>query len=363
MKLALPAAIACAGACGTVPRALDDLKSVHIVTNQTIEHRFEVERFGWIDAIRKWGFLSNIPGLSGEGVRTAETLDDPADFCVSNVKKLRNINFTDISETAEAVFWVGAVVEADPFPLSRIEGLRVLESVIYTFQPSMQILNASDIDYVQNATRMTLRIIALLDISRAGALTPELREEYIKTIGNLGSTPFARASESRAIGQTLGLQSLAETDPEIRRALTVNAAVLVSRGALQQLDRALGDTHEQVRIAAARSLVGALGATALPRIIEKLKGDSVTEVRVALASIAGFAARMGREETEPVIDYLATASADPEPAVSVNAMESLGRLTGVGRNYDADWWRQWYKQRLEKPRVRQTEPAQATSSN
>ncbi|MBI3818142.1 MAG: hypothetical protein HY286_05585 [Planctomycetes bacterium] len=341
------AALGAFASCKTVPHALDDLKSIHMVPGNTLEHRFEVERYSFFSALLLWGPLSHIPGVGGKAARSTERIDDPAEFCVSNLKILRSVNLNDVTESAEVVFWAGAIAEADPFPLARIEGLRLLADVVHEFQPDPATLGDRSVEYLQSTKKRFTRIKELFDLSLAGTLTDEQKNEYIQTAKELGVTPASLASEARDWSRILASCCLVETDTKVRDALATGSMLLMARGALLQLDRSLGDAHERVRVAAAREMIAALGPAALPRIVARLQEDANVDVRRAVVAFAGDSARIGAVETEPIIKFLAGAVKDPEPAVAVNAMESLGRLTGVGRQYDADWWGRWYEKRVQ----------------
>lgn len=350
----LLAPILIGGACRTVGHSLDELKSVHWTDNAgerlTLNHKFEIEHYGWFSAMVLWGPLHKIPGLSGRVERVNDKIDDPAEFCLSNISVLHKANLHDVVEVAEVVYWAGGIVESDPFPLSRVEGLRVLRDVVFEFRPDLTLLDTKESDYPNTVRKLRERIKKLGDISYASMLTDEFRKEYVDSVKQLGAVPYTRANEARGLAQILGSYCFGENDPAAREALATATGVLLVRGALFQMVEALGDNHERVRIAAANELVSAYGPSVLPRIIHRLRDDASTEVRAFVASLAGDAARVGLAESEPVIEYLTKAARDPESSVSVNAMESLGRLTGVGRQFDADWWRKWYEKRLlERP--------------
>ena len=70
-------------------------------------------------------------------------------------------------------------------------------------------------------------------------------------------------------------------------------------------------------------------------------------MRAVVAELAG-ARRSAPTRPPPTrsLAYLMETTKDSEPYVSVNAMESLGLITGIGREYDSDWWRQWWSERL-----------------
>ncbi|MFN0205382.1 MAG: HEAT repeat domain-containing protein [Planctomycetota bacterium] len=337
--------------CKTVPHAIDEVKSVHFITEKGIEHRFEIEHYSWLSGQMLFGFLKRIPGLGGSAQRETEIIEDPAGFCSSNVKIFRNVNLDYIPEAAEVVHWAGRIAEIDPFPLSRAEGVRVLRRVVEKYQPSLDLLDIKDSDYVAGAVMRLDRIKKLQSISFGGELTDELRAEFIKTIIELEQIPYTRSGAPREIAVAFALNWIAETDKTIREALWRAAQLLMVRGALLSMDSALDDSHEQVRVTAAREFVAALGPEALPRLIKKLQKDTSPAVRAAVAAIVGDAARIDHISNEPLIEYLAAAVRDPEPAVSVNAMEALGRVSGVGRHYDTEWWRRWYEKRLlERPK-------------
>jgi hypothetical protein len=337
-------------ACRSVPHALDDIKASHVVTERTIEHRFDAERYTWFGALRLWGFLRPIPGLGGSADRELQQIEDPAEFCVENIRKLESVNLDSVPDAAEVVFWAGAIVEADPFPLSRVAGLRVLRRVVEKHRPSLTFLDAPESDYMLGLLRKLDRVKKLQDISVAGQLTDPLRGEFLGVIRELIEIPFVRAVEARMVARGLAMHWLAEPDEKVRIELWTAAQVLMARGALLQMFRGLSDSHEQVRIAAARQLTAATGPEILGRLVKKLSTDSSPAVRAALASLLGDAARIDDPDTEPMIEYLAESLRDPEPAVSVNAMESLGRLTGIGRHFDVEWWRRWWERRvLERP--------------
>lgn len=346
---ALLAAIAAGplAACHSInlTHSIDDLKSVHGVTSRELVHRFDVERYPWTSALLVFGFLDWVPGASDVS-RTNQHLEDPAEFCWDRVTDLLQVRLANVAETAEVIYWAGAVVEGDPFPLSRLQGIRVLGLVVARDKPDLAILAPSDLNY-QAATASRLELLnKLLEASLDGKLDAEQRRVYLDTIVEIGRTPFARASQSRQLARSLATTYAAETDREIRAALATASGVLVARGALQQLDRALADPLDHVRIAAAREMVATLGRGALVHVVARLREDRDASVRAAVAELAGSVARVGDPGIEGVFEYLALATRDTESVVSVNAMEALGRISGVGRQFDVDWWRRWWERHL-----------------
>jgi HEAT repeat protein len=149
------------------------------------------------------------------------------------------------------------------------------------------------------------------------------------------------------------------TDPELRALLTSGIRTLVERAVIQQLVVSLGDTHEQVRIAAAAQLVRCGGHSAIAVVIDRQKEDPIPGVRASLVRLVASTLTPGQPGSEKEIEFLADRIRDPDSNVSVNAMESLGAVTGIGREFDNDWWRRWWEHRLlEKRDVRpETSPA------
>lgn len=339
-----PAALA---ACSSVGHSLDDLKSVHTPTSRTLEHRYEVERYGAWAAMAIWGPLSMIPGLAANQTRKLETLEAPASFCVENVAELEEVNLQDLSQMAAVLHWAGAIVEGDPFPLSKIRAISVVAKIAGRMGPDMNWLGAPESDYIAATDRRLKMLEKFALLSSETGLGDALRKEYVQIIHDLGSTPYPKASESRGIGSSMGTLLTVETDPEIRAGLEASTRVLVSRGSLQTLDRALADPEfELVRIAAAYGMVRAIGRGAVLYVCTQRKADPSAAVRRAVAALAGDYARANEPGWEPLIEYLVLATRDPEPTVAVNAMESLSKAVGQGRHLRADFWRAWWEERL-----------------
>jgi hypothetical protein len=339
-------------ACASVPHALDDLKCVHSSTPRSLDHKYEVERYGWLGAMAKWGVLRFLPGAESNVRRGPETLEDPSAFCVEAVAELLEVDLQDLVETGAVLYWAGAIVDGDPFPLSRIRGLQVVGRIANHLRPDLGLLAGREVDYIAVTERRLSRLERLVLLSKEGALTEELKREYLQTVQDLGRTPYPLANESRGIGHTLALATARESDPDLTHALATGALVNLTRGSLQTLDRGLADSEELVRAAAAREMVRSLGAGTLAHVISRLKEDPSAFVRREVAALAG-SAPAAVAESEPIVEHLIVASRDPDSSVSVNAMESLGALTGIGRHLDTDFWRAWWERRvLESPSSR-----------
>ncbi len=340
LVLLVPAVLA-AVSCGGIRHSLDDLKRVHGATPRTLVHRFDVERYGWVAASVRWGMLSLFAGL-GAGTLTQETLDDPSDFCVDRVGDLQDVDLDDIEETAEVLYWSGAILKGDPFPLSRLRAVRVVSEIVRSRQPELALLAVRPGEYLATTDLRLRRVEQLSALAGEGVLPEELKAEYLAAIEGLGGTPFPRASESRDIGRSLAILLQIERDPDVRRALFTGVSVLLTRGALQTLDQGFDDAHEQVRMTTARAFVRSLGAPGVLHAIQRTQGDSSAVVRGTVAQLSLVGLRAGGDP-EPILASLYRATRDADANVSVCAMESLGRATGIGRRFDTDFWRLWWE--------------------
>jgi hypothetical protein len=78
-----------------------------------------------------------------------------------------------------------------------------------------------------------------------------------------------------------------------------------------------------------------------------------------MVALVGKSLTPGDLRSEKEIEYLAMATRDPDSNVAVNAMEGLGVVTGIGREFDHDWWRRWWEHHLleKKDEPVETSPA------
>jgi hypothetical protein len=340
------------GGCWSIQHTFDDVGHLHTIPENRVnalEHKFEVERYSWLTAQTIWGPLRHIPGLTEQAKRSVERIDDPAQFCFQLTGDFMSVDVGNILDTAETVYWSGAIVFGDPFPLSRIRSLRVLGKVVSHYKPSFAVLEPSPADDVTATDRRLQRLKLILTAAPDCDYSNEQKAEYLAIEGFLASVSIPTALSSRGLAYGAARMCASERDPEIRAALEKTAGVQMVRGALQQLDEALSvntQPHEQVRIEAARQMVASMGAAAIPRLIEKLGKDPQPNVRAVVAELAGKTLRADSAAPDQVLAYLMETTKDSEPYVCVNAMESLGLITGIGREYDSDWWRQWWSERL-----------------
>lgn len=345
-------AVLAAGAvsCAGIEHTFDDLGSVHHLQTSKVVHRFEVERYNWFHAQLLWGWPGGIPGVRSIAERSEQRLDDPADFCWSRVRDLAAIDLADLTQVAEATYWAGVIAEDDPFPLSRIDALRALARIARRFPIDFEALQAVDRDYQQATLTRLTQLTRLLQLPFDETLTDEQRREFIAVVKPLSETRYARSAVCRVIARNFSMALTAVPDRDVGLALTSGIELLVPRAAIQQLTASLADGHERVRIAAATELLRAAGPSAAPWLVERMREDPQPSVRMAVVALVGDSARLADPAAERCLAYLADATRDPESAVSVNAMEALGRITGIGRQFDVDWWRRWWDHRVREER-------------
>lgn len=343
LALALVAASSL-GACAGIEHTVDDLKCVHgAPTSRSLEHQYEVERYGWLAASVQWGFLSIIPTAKDQVRRTLEPLEAPADFCFERVEDLDDVNLNNWAETADVLLWAGAIANFDPFPLCRRRALHVVGLMVERDKPSTELLGSVTGDYKIEAEKRLQRVQVIRDAGISNSLTPELRAELMDLLASLGHTAYPFAAESRSIAAYFSTLAKLEPDEGIREGLGSAARVLIARGALQTLDGALDDSNELVRAEALQVWGRALGTAALPHLRKRSLSDPNPSVRAELAALHGQLLAPG-QAAEDDLDLLYALSRDEAGAVSVAAMEALGKLTGIGSRYDADFWRQWFAQ-------------------
>ncbi|MBL8692704.1 MAG: hypothetical protein JNJ88_01265 [Planctomycetes bacterium] len=332
------------GACAGIEHTVDDLKCVHgAPTSRSLEHQYEVERYGWLAASVQWGFLSLIPTAKDQVRRTLETLEAPADFCFERVEDLDDVNLNNWAETADVLLWAGAIANFDPFPLCRRRALRVVGLMVERDKPSTEILGSVTGDYKIEAEKRLQRVQVIRDAGVSGSLTPELRAEWMELLTLLGRTAYPFAAESRSIAAYFSTLAKLESDEGIRDGLASAARVLIARGALQTLDGALDDSNELVRAEALQVWGRALGLAALPHLRKRSLSDPNPAVRAELAALHGQLLMPGQAAEEDLAALYAL-TRDETGSVSVAAMDALGRLTGIGPRYDSDFWRQWFAQ-------------------
>jgi hypothetical protein len=351
--------LALVSGCAGIDHTFDDLGAIHGLQTQRVVHRFDVDRYNALNAALYWGTLSGVPGVQSLAKKSEQHLDDPAGFCRDLLNDLLAYDLTDPVLTAEAVYWAGMVAEDDPFPLSRMKALQVLSTCVAGFSQDVSRSLATDTDYHQvTLTRLT-EFAKLLEIPSTEALPANVKEEFQRVVQKLSETRYGQSRISRKIARNFATALEVVSDPELRGMLTTGIRTLVARAALQQLVVSLNDTHEQVRIAAAAQLVRCGGRPAIAVVIERQKEDPIPSVRASLVRLVASTLTPGQAGSDSEIEFLADRIRDPDTNVSVNAMESLGIVTGIGREFDHDWWRRWWERRLlERPDVRpETSPA------
>jgi carbamoylphosphate synthase large subunit len=100
-----------------------------------------------------------------------------------------------------------------------------------------------------------------------------------------------------------------------------------------------------------------MGPDSIVYILEKVQLDTSVAVRAKAVEMIRKYWRPESASAEAELEFLAKAARDPDSAIAVTAMESLGEITGVGRDFDSDWWRRWWERRLlERPEDRGVPP-------
>lgn len=129
-------------------------------------------------------------------------------------------------------------------------------------------------------------------------------QEWIRSLGD--SSVATRVTAADALGRILRIQP---KSPDVVRALI----------------RALGDTDDQVRRAAASALTaeGVRAEGAITGLHEALHDSAHAEMRYAAALVLG---RLGSSAGRGTVEALAESIEDPDPRVRAAAMEALGKM-------------------------------------
>ncbi|MGI9515780.1 MAG: HEAT repeat domain-containing protein [Pirellulaceae bacterium] len=133
----------------------------------------------------------------------------------------------------------------------------------------------------------------------------------------------------------------------LRMEATRLLAELPTETAENALQIASRDRQVEVRMAALKAWEQRGDATAEQVLIQMLRTDDDTNIRI------GAAAALGQFSGEQVTNALAEVIDDPNPAMQLRAAESLAAVTGENHGRDIQAWQEFLNDALESP-VEQT---------
>jgi HEAT repeat protein len=126
-----------------------------------------------------------------------------------------------------------------------------------------------------------------------------------------------------------------ESDPILRAQIVRTIACCGSPAAGETLSSAARDTDRDVRIACCDAWAVHGGPQATPSLATMLRHDRSNDVRMAAAR------SLGRLSGPEVVEALAPALDDPDPALQYRAVHSLRKATGKDFGDNVSAWREF----------------------
>lgn len=338
------------GACGTLPHAVDDLGSVHDFAAESLQHRFQVERFSSFGAFLRYGPIGSLMGPWRYAQRSKEDLADPSEFCAQRIKTIADAGEGAGLYSLESIELCGRILLADPYTLSRIfagEALGTLGTSYVDAQAWTQSLQSPEPGYGERVKLLASELASLAQLIREGKSTPGDAEKLRKNLAELAVQRYAKPQESLAILRLiLNVASLG--DAAARAHCEETGKHLAARTIPRVLLEGLRDTNEFVREGSLVSLHRLVGKNAFAEVFRAFSTENSVLVRRRLAKLC--AELSFAEASDPkmgnAIDFLLTASRDAEGSLAASAMESLSRILGMDTRWDREFWKAWGEEYL-----------------
>lgn len=171
------------------------------------------------------------------------------------------------------------------------------------------------------------------DADPSGAPTPRELMTQLHTLQQEipAMTPEAQHAQALELAQ----RYRNESDPILRAQLVRTIAGCGSPTAGETLAAALGDSDRDVRRIACNAWADHGGPQAVPNLARVLRHDKSSDVRIEAAR------SLGRLKGSDVVEALAPALDDPDPALQFRAVQSLRSATDKDFGDDVNAWREF----------------------
>lgn len=171
------------------------------------------------------------------------------------------------------------------------------------------------------------------DVDPSGAPTPRELMTRLQTLQKDIPSMSPEAQHAQAV--ELAQRYRNESDPILRAQIVRTIACCGSPAAGETLAAALGDSDRDVRIACCDAWAVHGGPQAVPNLSTALRHDKLSDVRMAAAR------SLGRLSGPDVVQALAPALDDSDPALQYRAVQSLRNVTGKDFGDDVNAWREF----------------------
>jgi HEAT repeat protein len=167
-----------------------------------------------------------------------------------------------------------------------------------------------------------------------GTLSPKLQMEQLQALRE--ELPALPTDQHAAKAAELAQRYRNESDPLLRAQIARTIARCANPAAAETLSAALYDSERDVRIAACEGWGDHGGPQAAPLLGHTIRKDKSTDVRIAAARA------LGKLKDDPqVVQMLAPALDDPDPALQYRAVQSLREATGKDFGDGVAGWREF----------------------
>lgn len=171
------------------------------------------------------------------------------------------------------------------------------------------------------------------DSDPSGAPAPRELVEQLQTMQE--EIPQMPPEQQQAKAAELAQRYRNESDPILRAQIVRTIARCGSPVAAETLSAALGDSDRDVRIICCDAWAYHGGPLAVPQLSKTLRLDKSNDVRMAAAR------SLGSLKGPEVVEALAPALDDPDPALQYRAIQSLRKSTGKDFGDDVNSWREF----------------------